>query len=364
MSLDAENVGEDLSLARKQAGRFGALPAPIFSATRFLLQDAARGASAPSSNTNAQLLRILRVPSLAVQVYFAAALFKKESLDSSDKLSYLELGHLFPADELAALIGVIYYTRKARTICAPDEWKYLIELIQRHANIGALVGINLSNIGFSSGLLVGALPFIGLAPISLADKKGFQEYRRYLKSRNLGLDPAFELDRWGCSGVQIGALLAQTLGFGIGVAEALLNVASEAPSHLIPSSDARKRLRAAFGWIQNLGSDNEQGDEELSTLGGPPALDSLLSSCDQAKTGGSLYEWLSRTKADLTAASAPQLCSKPVSTAAQGTGNTQAQRRYLYTDLPEPVREVLSEEDFAAMGDDEVEQLLASFSGQ
>src|SRR5690606_10304505 len=115
-----------------------------------------------------------------------------------------------------------------------------------------LIGLREKNIGLSYGILSGSMLFIAFSTILSHDKKGFTEYRRYLKKTSKDVDPEYERKRWGCTSAQIAANIMLSMGFGINLS------AGYAASYLIdlkkgnPKDINVKRFFDARAWVVAL----------------------------------------------------------------------------------------------------------------
>lgn len=360
-------AGEDFKTALRLAGQTGSTPSSFSSVVRFLLVDHAKNSTSFGPTTKAGLQRLLKGQSIQAPLYFAARTFKSADLESCKNLSSLGLANLFKADELAAVISVMYLARRMRSISDAEEWQHIAKHLDLHANLGALLGIECRALGFAHGLLIGALPSIALASFHKHDVKGFKEYRRLLKSNNISYDHGFEQKKWECTAIQIAAGFVQSTGFGVELAEALSHV--NLPAGHAHESELEAKLRAAHFCIQALAGAGKITAEtnELQSLDiEESSLDRLIAKAKELKSSTESMRWIDRGKDDLTPEKAPQLFAEQNSAVPQAQEQvssetvpvSEAPQVYTYETLPADVQAVISKEDFDSMSQDEIAQLI------
>ncbi len=209
--------------SRGYAGVFGTAPAPFVTAIRSLLNEASNGATQPSAATLYQMLRLMKSPSLFAPFYFAAYTFVPTVISSASRTNEATVLKAFSAFEISSLLAVTYLSRRAQALCDAEELKLLEEMLIEEVNLSFLVGRAIPSIGAGMCLLQAAAPILGLAAFLRHDPAGFKEHRRLLKKEGRRWDCDLEMQRWGCTRVQVGSVLAQSMGFGIKRANALAN---------------------------------------------------------------------------------------------------------------------------------------------
>ncbi len=365
-----EELGEDFQTALRLAGQIGPTPSSFSSVIRALLSEHQKNASNYSNATRSSLQRLLKGQSIQAPVYYAAHVFKTADLSASKSLSALSLANLFKADELAAVLSVTYLSRRIRSIADAEEWQYIVKHLELHANLGAFVGLASTTLGFSRGLLVGALPSIALGVFHKSEDKGFKEYRRLLKSKNISYDPSFELKKWYCSSVQIASCLMQSVGFGVEIAENFSHVLEEA-GHA-KESELELKLRAAHYCIQSLATsakvaDDHQKIEALELTS--EAISGLEKRAGELRESCTGVRWIETGKDDVSPEKTPQLFPEQArSTPAQpepassemppAAAELSAPQEYSYETLPPEVQAVISKEDFANLSPQDIAQLI------
>ncbi len=388
---------ESLELAQRVAQLFGYIPATVSATIRSLMLDHLKGAKSTRSNVLFHVQRLYRVPSVKVCLYSLSQAFRHDEFEKCAAFTAEELIDWWLPDQIAAVFGLIYLTKRAKTICSPDEWQFVSSLIQDQANLGLIVGEAIPRIGSASALLVGALPCAALAAIQRQDGKGFKEYRRHLKANGLILDHAYEYQKWGCDSVQIAASLAQMIGLGIPTADSLTKML-----HTLFANDEEivldaLRLPVAYCWITSLNlSGKPPEDLDFERLGelNPDAttIDRMIDLSEKAKAGSTEYRWLEKTKLDIGSALTPKLSmeksvpakkasaapeSVPVTAAPEperepevaaqveaSASEPDASDELSYSKVLPELREMISEDEFNSMSLEERRQLIGDGSPQ
>jgi hypothetical protein len=257
----AEKLYEDASMfsetswlqARNYADALGRPPVSVEALIRRLLADAEQDPWALSEAGMFFLSRFFNSRSFQSPYFHAISMFKKERLQPEDEpFTIRDFLESFSGTEHAVLTGLVFLHRMARRggdrdlLASVDEW------LQRGVNLGWYIGKALKPVGTEAGMLVGSLRWIGLLPFAKRDAQGLERYIRHLKSQNLATtDPDFEYDQWYCTSLQVGLLLLQRLGFGLGKLVPLMRaMTTNSP---IPSHDlAERAYRVVEVWTRYL----------------------------------------------------------------------------------------------------------------
>lgn len=293
--LDSGSIWEH---ARAYANLLGSVPSSFTSAVRNLKSDADQ--NRPLSKPTAfQSARLAGSPTLSAGLLYSAKQFypdemKKRPAQPSGK-DFLEI---FAPDALAALFGISYFYKKAKKLAAEEEWNHYSKSIHAYLDLCGSMGLNIPKIGLGKGLLVGAMDTIAITCFHLHDKKGFTEYRRTLKNKNLREDLKHEYDRWGCSRYHIASILIQALGFGVDFSNAYATglLADETnEKYLDPLAYT---FRISRVWAESLLATGKEPDRAMRVEYYPDkaGLNNIMQSISLIKSSGSQYSWLDKTK--------------------------------------------------------------------
>lgn len=302
------NATESWEISRTYSGLIGQIPSSFYTTIRALVTDDEKLNGQLSAPTRQMLSRLTKSPSMRAAFFFATYTCREEVIKANRAISTEQMTSLYRAADAAAVLAVIYAYRRLKKLSDPEEWKFLSVNFQRDVDIGMLVGIAIPAIGLAIGLLAGASQAIGHGCFHLHDKKGFQTYRRHLKSKNIGADLAFEIERWGCAAVQVSASVLQAAGFGIPLTHAFAYAVIGSTNDDPAAADRIKRFEATLAWIDAFGRTGRT-PQGLAAKFHPDeaAEDILLHETGIIRSKGSKGNWLDRGKGDLSAELTPTL---------------------------------------------------------
>ena len=300
---------DGMIVARGYAGQIGEIPSSFTSTIRSLIQDEEKNKGQLGNSSRFMVLRLLKGPSLLAPIYYAAKTFYPQKVSALSARGPAEFIKVFSSLELAGLVSLVYLFKKVRAVAKQPLWENIASEARSAAEIGGQIGIAIPRIGLTGGVVVGSLPIIALALFDLHDPKGFAEYRRKVRSQKLSIDLASEMERWGCTRYNIAAILLQTLGFGVPLANAF-SLGLSSPSALGEDLQGEEyRFKITSVWINTM----------LDT-GKPPAirhrgeyypqqqaLEALLPQVAVVRQRGSMHDFLHRTKDDIGPDSSPEL---------------------------------------------------------
>lgn len=331
--------------ARELLAWMGRIPPSFTTPIRTLVIDQQNGgALAPA--TQFLVTRLLRSPSLKAILYYASLSLHGERIANTPYLSSIDILRLYAPGELAALFSFVFLYRKLR---ASDE--YLLDeqtllwesRCLNRLEAGYEVGRAIPKIGAARGMLAGAWRELMLGMFRRKDPSGFSEYLSYLSDQRKPFDPQFEVDRWGCTHVDVGSNALQLLGLGVGETHGFMQgfsgpqIADE-KSHL-----EAYQYQIAAVWIDALLETGEMPERVHQGEYYPRQKDSykLLYRINELRENGCKYSWLSCSKEDINPQSTPQLYQEyllELQEAAQV-------EEFFQNNLPQDVLASLSEED-------------------
>lgn len=286
--------------ARAYANLLGTVPSSFSTAIRGLKADADKE-QALSRGTAFQAGRLANSPSLAVGFLYAAKTFCNDEVQKRGTLTGKDYLEIFNPETLAALIGISYFYRKAKSLAAEDEWSHYTKTINNQADIAGFLGFHIPRIGLGRGLLVGVCDTIALTCFHLHDKKGFTDYRRTLKNRNIREDLSHEKDRWGCTRYHVAGILIQQMGFGVNFSNnySVGMLADESNERLL-QPDAYT-FRIARVWLDALEKSGMPPERAMRVEYYPDSqgLDLIKKAADTVKRSGSQHSWLDKTKEEV-----------------------------------------------------------------
>jgi hypothetical protein len=282
--------------ARAYAQLLGKVPSSFTTAIRQLKADHDKGI--PMSRATAfQAGRLCRSPSLSASLMGAAkSYFPEIKIQEEAQL----VQHL-PIDSIAGLLGTAFYYFRVKKLANYDEWTQYAKGLPNRVELGGAVGKYIPRIGVSRGILAGAFDTIALTAFHLHDKKGFTDYRRFLKNKSKREDLTYENDRWGCTRYNVASILIQTLGFGVEFAN------SYAVGMLATDSEEKSLFGDAYCfrltriWIDALDDLGCEPDRAMRVEYYPDAaeLSLLRERASRLLTAPLSISWLDKTKKDV-----------------------------------------------------------------
>jgi len=273
----------------------------MFSAAiRSLIKDHFERNTGYSAISKTEALRIIRVPTVHVPLYFAIKTFKPKEYGTRDSIRPDEILNIVTPFELASLLSVFYLYRRARKLSSPDEWPVVSQLITEQSEIGGHFGASITDVGIGSGLLMGAFRPFSLFAFSLIDLDASKKYRRSLKSAKTLYNIPTEEKYFKCTHPEIGAELLQKFGFGIAIAnaysDALILVSNKDDDFV---AGDKIKFQVAAEWIDSLTLSSLPPG--ISSIGASPddvAISNLVEVVKAAKSKSREMSWLEKTRAD------------------------------------------------------------------
>jgi hypothetical protein len=242
-------------------------------------------------------------PSIKAILYFAARSLHPENLKNISTLNSKALLNLFSPSEIASILGLTFVSRHVRKHLEANEYGRLEPKLLQHLEISTLVGQTVSHIGKANGMLIGGMRMLAWMTLAIPDLKGFQDMRRALDRKNLLFDLKDELDRWGCTHLQIASALLCELGFGLApsLGMAMQEESSETQTDPRLAEEIlcwRIALMLSECFHQTGSAPLETSDDSELYLP-PDQVKELESAVSKIIDNGPAVPWLIKRKADL-----------------------------------------------------------------
>ena len=329
--------------AREYAQVLGLMPQTFVLAVRNLMIDMREGLLQPSPRSTFQIRRLLKAPTVLSSIYFATQTFMPKSLSKERPVTPLAMSHLYDPVSLGSLLALAYLFRRCRRICDAEEWKFISEPLQRNLEMGGLIGGREKEIGMGYGILTGSMLFVAFSTLLAKDKKGFTEYRRYLKKHARDIDPKYERAQWGCTSAQIAGNVLLSMGFGVnlaaGLAAAFLIDLKSAP----PKDGFVRRFFAARSCISSV---YNSGKLPPFIRGTKSDYHDLMDQLAELVDEGSTLKWLERAKDEIGDGKSPELVIVEGESAPPTKASVPQASELVYIELPYDIKAALSEAEF------------------
>lgn len=300
---------ESWDIARNYSGLLGVVPSSFSSVIRALMNDETKNNAQLAAGSRFLIERLAKSRSVKACLYFGGLTFQTMRVEEEPYLSERQLVNLYRPAELAGIIGVAYLFKRARKLCDPGQFSSITNLFQMTLDMGMHIGYAIPAISPLVGFLAGGMPFLGLSPFLFYDRKGFVEYARHLRTKQVFFDYEYELQRWSCTSIQIASVMMQALGLGVPMAHAFSTGLTVQSKQLLESNEDAYKFHIAAIWINAL-SDKNAAPEMVHKAAYYPtqgALNRLLEATKVVQESGSVHCWMIRGAHDVSPESTPQL---------------------------------------------------------
>lgn len=242
--------------AQAYVNLLGEIPSSFTIAARSLKTDSENGLKKMGDQTWFQIGRLLKSSTVDAVLNGFIKTYKPFLPDIS---SAEQLARSIPPLDLAGIIASLFYHKRAKKLVDPEEWSYILPFLARDIDIAVAVGLTIPNLGVAKSLMVIGGRYLSLGPFQMHDKKGFPEYRRYLKGRNFIFDPAWEISRWGCHTGHVTSTMYQNFGLGIPAVDGLAT-GSAYPLEQAPKEKVEYPIWLISVWVKSLIDSGKQPD--------------------------------------------------------------------------------------------------------
>ena len=294
--MEEEDKNSSWEHARAYANLLGAVPSSFTTAIRQLKADTDK--SQPLSRATAfQAARLCNSPSLSAALLAAGKTFFPEINLTAES----PLVTTLPPEAISGLISTAFFYFRGRKLAAEEEWVQYSKIVPIRVELGGIIGRTIPRIGVTRGVLGATFDTIALTAFHLHDKKGFTEYRRYLKNKGKREDTAYENDRWGCNRYYVASILIQAMGFGVDFANSYATgmLAGDTEEKNLATESYCFRLLKV--WLDSLESTGTEPDRSIRVEYYPQTaeLTILRDRAQKLKSQPPTSSWLDKTKKDV-----------------------------------------------------------------
>lgn len=302
---------ESWEIARNYSGLLGVVPSSFSSVIRSLMNDEVRNKGELQHGTRFLVERLAKSRSIKACLYFGALTFHADKVEGKAKITDRELVDLYRPAELAGIIGIAYLFRRARKLCDPGQFSSITNHFQMTVDVGTHIGYAIPAISPIVGFLAGGMPYLGLSPFLFYDRKGFIEYAKHLRTKQMLFDYEYELQRWSCTSAQIGSVMMQALGLSVPMAHAYATGVTVKSAKVLDEVPDAYRFSLVAIWI-NAMMDTLAEPEMVHNAQYYPtqaALARLIENVKEVRDSGSVHCWMIRGSHDVSPESTPALFS-------------------------------------------------------
>lgn len=296
-------------VAARYVGELGDQPSFFPATVRLLLSDHQRNTGELRPATKLLISYAMRGNKMLSMLYHSSLKLCPGMLDGKKSVRLGDLINLYTPYNLAILYMVYLTYRKCRKLYEKDL-KRFYQLTHRFAaesQIGGFVGVAIPSIGLGNGTLAGSLHHLSISLFGINENNQVEEYLTYIHEKSIYWDLHQELEMFGCTSLQIGALLLTKMGFNSTAVD--LYWRSLDPEMRFHMAANPNQCSILFGrhWIEGILNNR---DQPLETVPGEfyplEALKTWLKSESNLVLQGS-KSWFERDGTDISEEKTPQL---------------------------------------------------------
>ena len=351
---ESQTAAEDASLLRaaELVRPIGFVTGPFAACLRHLHNKPADGKAAlvndKGLDASARWLveRFAGAASIRVCFYYLSLTYHAAAVSAKSELSIRDLVSLYSPRDLASVLSLAYLFRSIKTQCPGAEWEPLAKAVQEASDIGGAISQNVHGLELADGILVPAIRYLALGLFLHADSRRAAEYISQVVGSRKGFDCSLEMALWGCTHIQVAAVLLERLGYSRTYISDFKTALSATPEASVTYAVNRLRMIAIMANAMYLGleqppvtgeEDFEMSDQSLAALKG--RVESVVQN-------GSPQGWLLKGKDDQAVGRVLGLYKPREEKPAEQEGSVDpseeadltAAFKVPYEDLPENVR--------------------------
>lgn len=314
--METTNSAADGSweLALKTAKEIGYIPAAFTEAIRLLYGDHFQNNRELRPVTKYQIARVLRSPNFKSMLYYASRSLAADIVKGSEHLTVGSMMELYSPLDLATMIAALVVSRKARRLAPPELWAEIRPHFSRESLVGGYVGVAIPSLGFSPGILWGAMPHVAHVLMAAKKPESYSEYRQKLRVAKKMSDPALETAIWGTTSSQVTSVLLTQLGFRKDFSSLLDRASTYGQAVSTIEDETFRQMRLALLWFNCFLTGTDQPRERLPTKFFPFKTDRDRVDSYLKKLTTEEVSWLERSSADVSAEKSPELFKQAAST--------------------------------------------------
>lgn len=289
---------------------FGPVAANFAETVRVLISHYEHGGAEMPIGGQNLVIRLLKNNTIKAAYYFVAKAYRPQLLAGKNPLTVKDLFTGFSAIEHAAILSFCYLFRNLSKKSDKDEWEYVQAPLYEALSLGSAMGQSVPEVGLAFGMLSRGLRYLSFAPFLIGNRRGFKEYRRHLKAKDLPFDLAFEQKVWECNNIQVAAMLLTYMGFNRTAAMQFIAAADRDPK-VTPDELYGIRFRMAEAILDSYMEAGEIPEQCPAWVGkklpfSAETRGNLLTSFNRELSEDTRIEWLNKGSASINPDSTPE----------------------------------------------------------
>lgn len=289
---------------------FGPVAANFAETIRVLISHYEHGGTEMPIGAQNLVIRLLKNNTIKAAYYFVAKAYRPQLLEGKSPLTVKDLFAGFSAIEHAAILSFCYLFRNLSKKSDKDEWEYVQAPLYEALSLGSAIGQCVPEVGLAFGMLSRGLRYLAFAPFLIGNRRGFKEYRRHLKAKDLPYDLACEQRIWECNNIQVAAMLLTYMGFNRTVAIQFVAAVDRDPK-VVPDELYGIRFRMADAILDSYMETGEIPEQCPAWVGKKLPLSAetrgnLLDSFRRVLSENTRIEWLNKGSTSINPDSTPE----------------------------------------------------------
>lgn len=299
----SHDLSEQFDLGRRYAAMLGPLPAFVGHAVRGVRNAqqlfAARNPDELARAVYEVCKRLFKAsPTYKAVLYFAAREIYPDKLAAYEHVGVKELIHLFPPEELSAVVVLVYFMRHVGKNATDVDRAAFDSRLRQQMALGRIVGARLDQLGSGNGILIGGIRACALMQLLVQDDKARREYRRRTTASKKLYDLDFERETYGTTHLFLAGAMLQMAGFGVHAVAGLTSAYDDLEA-LAPEARAWARAVRAIEELALSRSPYEGVTFDEYFKPDREAMPAFRDEVTDVLTRANCFDWINRTKDDL-----------------------------------------------------------------
>lgn len=290
---------------------FGAVAANFSEGIRLLMHHYERGSSTLPLSAENHIVRLLKNETIKATYYFVTKEYRPDVFVPGKLIDAREFFAAYSPFEHAVILAYCYLSRNLGRKTDRDDWAYVENPLYEALTIGGTIGINIPEIGLGFGLLSRGLRYLAFAPFLKENRRGFKDYRIYLKSKDLPFDIGYEERTWQTNNIQIAAIVLERMGFNHSMALEYVAAAGKNHQHT-PSPLYGVPFSMAEALIDSYMETGEIPEKMPPWVGQEKSISAevrgaIMNKLNRTMSGKQHVDWLSKDRSSITPDTTPEL---------------------------------------------------------
>jgi hypothetical protein len=290
---------------------FGAVAANFSEGIRLLMHHYELGSSTLPLSAENHIVRLLKNETIKATYYFVTKEYRPDVFVPGKLIDAREFFAAYSPFEHAVILAYCYLSRNLGRKTDKDDWAYVENPLFEALTIGGTIGIHVPEVGLGFGLLSRGLRYLAFAPFLRENRRGFKDYRIYLKSKDLPFDIGYEEKTWQTNNIQIAAIILERMGFNHSMAIEYVAAAAKNHQHT-PNALYGVPFSMAEALIDSYMETGEIPEKTPSWVGKDQVISAevrgaIMAKLNRAISGKNRVDWLSKDRSSISQEATPEL---------------------------------------------------------